>query len=73
MGSEQTPGDDQVTPRTRAFEAEDERVDHADAGPGPTPEEEAAAERAAPVSDETREAYRDMVDKGANVKGEGQI
>ncbi|HEX5946800.1 MAG TPA: hypothetical protein VFY82_11010 [Acidimicrobiales bacterium] len=74
MGSEQDPGYDKVSPETRAFEKDDdETVREAEAGRGPTPGEEDAAERAEPVSDATREAYQDMVDKGAHVEGEGRI
>lgn len=66
------PGDDKVTDATRAAEAEDEQVT---AGPdrAPNPDEEAAAERAEPVSDETRAAYEEMAERGAHQKGEGRI
>jgi hypothetical protein len=73
MGSEQDPGYEKVTDETRAFEQEqDERATTA-AGRGPTPGEEEAAEQADPVSDETREAYQDMVERGAGQEGEGRI
>ena len=45
---------------------------HHDAGRGPTPDEEAAAERADAHPDETREPYEEMTEKGANQKGEGR-
>ncbi len=72
MGVEDDPGYDKVTDATRAFELQDEQV-FAGAGRGPTPAEEAAAERSGPASDRTREAYRDMVFRGANQRGEGRI
>jgi hypothetical protein len=39
----------------------------------PTPDEEAAAERAAEQSPDVEETYRDMTEKGAHAKGEGAI
>ena len=39
----------------------------------PTPEEEAAAERAAEQAPDIEEEYRDMTEKGAHAKGEGAI
>lgn len=39
----------------------------------PTPEEEEAAERAAPASEDTKESYKEMVERGADQKGEGRI
>jgi hypothetical protein len=52
-----------------------ERFTEPSAGPVPTPEEEAAAEAAAGSVDldEVREHYDEMIDKGAHVKGEGEI
>ncbi|MBN2623214.1 MAG: hypothetical protein JXA83_07600 [Acidimicrobiales bacterium] len=72
MGSEQDPGHDKVTDETRSAEDRDEQAT-AEAGRGPTPGEEEAAERAEPVSDETREAYQEMTERGAHQKGEGRI
>ena len=66
------PGNRWVTEATRRFELEDEQV-FAGAGRGPTPAEEAAAERAAPVSDRTREAYKAMAFRGAIHQGEGRL
>lgn len=45
------------------------------AGPEPTADEERAAERSAPDVDldQVDEHYREMNEKGANVRGEGQI
>lgn len=39
----------------------------------PTPDEEAAAERAADQSPDVEEPYRDMTEKGAHQEGEGKI
>lgn len=39
----------------------------------PTPEEEAAAERAGPVDPAVAEAYEDALERGANQEGEGRI
>ena len=39
----------------------------------PTPDEEAAAERAAEQAPDIEETYRDMTEKGAHQKGEGAI
>jgi hypothetical protein len=72
MAHDDDPGSRWVTELTRQFELQDEQV-FAGAGRGPTPAEEAAAERAAPVSDRTREAYRAMVFRGANQQGEGRL
>lgn len=72
MGAENDPGHDKVTDATRIFEQQDEQVFRG-AGRGPTPAEEAAAERAAPLTDQTRQAYKEMVDRGAHQKGEGRI
>ena len=44
MGTQDDPGYDRVTDRTREFELEDEQV-FSGAGRGPTPEEREAAER----------------------------
>lgn len=72
MGHTDDPGDDKVSDATRRFEEEDEQV-FPGAGRGPTPHEEAAAERAAPVTERTRSAYRGMTDRGAYQRGEGRI
>lgn len=39
----------------------------------PTPEEEAAAERASEQAPDVEDTYRDMTEKGAHAKGEGAI
>jgi hypothetical protein len=72
MGREDDPGYEKVTDQTRRFEEEDEQV-FPGAGRGPTAKEEAAAERAAVISERTRIAYREMLDRGANQRGEGRI
>lgn len=72
MGHADDPGYDKVTDITRRFEEEDEQV-FPGAGRGPTPREEAAADRVAQVSDRTRSAYREMIDRGAHQRGEGRI
>lgn len=72
MGHSDDPGYDKVSDATRMFEQEDEQV-FSGAGRGPTPREEAAAERSAQVSERTRSAYREMTDRGAHQQGEGRI
>lgn len=39
----------------------------------PTPEEEAAAERAAETAPDIEEPYQESVERGANVEGEGKV
>ena len=72
MGAQDDPGHDRVTDLTRKFELEDEQV-FSGAGRGPTPEEKDAAERHAPATETTREAYKEMVYLGAHQLGEGRI
>jgi hypothetical protein len=72
MGHTDDPGYDKVSDTTRRFEEEDEQV-FSGAGRGPTAREEAAADRAAQVSERTRSAYREMTDRGAHQRGEGRI
>jgi hypothetical protein len=55
---------------TRAEEEREAREPH-DAGREPTPEEAAAAERNT-VDPETRKAYEEMIERGADQKGEGK-
>lgn len=66
------PGTELVTAATRAFETEDAQVFRG-AGRGPTPEEEAAAERHGSFAESTREAYREMIFRGATQRGEGRL
>lgn len=72
MGHAQDPGYDKVTDATRRFERIDAQV-QAGAGPGPTPEEAAAAEQAPPVTERTRQAYKEMVWRGATQQGAGRL
>lgn len=66
------PGTDKVTPATRIFEIEDAQVFRG-AGRGPTPEEEAAAERAGSVPPSTADAYKEMTYRGLTQRGEGRL
>jgi hypothetical protein len=72
MGPDDDPGYNRVTDLTRKFELEDEQV-FSGAGRGPTPEEKEAAERHAAVTETTRQAYKEMVYRGAYQRGEGRI
>ena len=72
MGVTKDPGYDRVTERTRAFARIDEQVFRG-AGRGPTPAESEAAEHAPPVTERTRQAYKEMVWRGANQRGEGRL
>jgi hypothetical protein len=65
------PGADKVSERTRVFEIEDARM-FKGAGRGPTPDEEAAADRWGPCPASTAQAYREMLDRGAWQQGEGR-
>ena len=66
------------TPDTRLDDAT-EAVEQHDAearpsgGPEPTPDEERAAEEAAPVDPEVAEAYKEQLETGAALEGEGAI
>lgn len=55
--------------------AEDEREAHAPhvADREPTQEEEHAADANPPISAASAEAYAEAAERGANIKGEGQI
>ena len=66
------PGADKVAENTRRFEIEDAQVFRG-AGRGPTPDEEAAAERWGPVAPSIVQAYREMLDRGAWQQGEGRL
>jgi len=72
MSSEQDPGYDKVTRQTREFARIDEQVFRG-AGRGPTAAEAAAAEHAPPVKERTRQAYKEMVWRGAHQRGEGRL
>ena len=60
------------TDKTREAEADDAKV-HAEADDMPTPEEEAAAERAGGPDEEVSEHYKEMTERGAHQKGEGRL
>jgi hypothetical protein len=62
----------EVDAATRAADAVDARQTP-DGGPEPTAEEEAAAERAAPADPDVAEAYREQVERGAALEGEGTV
>ncbi|CAN5610854.1 hypothetical protein BH10ACT1_BH10ACT1_12530 [soil metagenome] len=67
------PSDENVSDATRSTEVEDEQV-HSGADSAPTPEEEAAAEKAAAdVDPSVAEHYKHQNEVGANVEGEGKI
>jgi hypothetical protein len=61
-----------ISDSTRAEEERDAAASH-DAGPMPTPEEEAAAKKNVPVDDKVKDAYKEQVQRGANVEGEGEV
>ncbi|MDZ7734681.1 MAG: hypothetical protein U5R31_17805 [Acidimicrobiia bacterium] len=57
--------------KTREAGREDARAAH-EPDREPTPDEEARAEEQ-DVSEETREAYEEMAEKGAETEGEGRL
>ncbi len=63
-----------TTPDKDAIKADRDAVSAShDAGPGPTPEEEAAADRTSDsATDGVAENYEDMIEKGATQEGEGK-
>lgn len=66
------PTDDKVSDATRAAEDGDEQVTSG-ADRMPTPDEEAAAERAPDLDPSVAESYKEQAERGAGVEGEGQI
>ncbi len=66
------PGGDRLDAATKAADAVDARQP-ADGGPEPTPEEEEAAERAAPADEHVAESYEDQLERSADLEGEGRI
>jgi hypothetical protein len=66
------PSDDLVSDATRA-EEEREAAEKPDPGRGPTPEEAAAADRSKDLDEGVAQAEKEANERGANVKGEGQI
>jgi hypothetical protein len=73
MDANGSPDPDPTAPETKEAEHHEAQVTSGADRP-PTPEEEQAAERvAAEVPDEAAEHYKEMAERGANVKGEGAI
>ena len=68
MTEPDTTPDDQ----TLAEDERDARAEHR-ADRAPTPEEEQAADRNPSVPPESSQAYTEAIERGADVKGEGQI
>ncbi len=66
------PTDDKVSDSTRAAEDADEQVG-AGSDRMPTPEEEAAAERAPDLDPSVAANYEEQAARGAGVEGEGKI
>jgi len=62
----------QVSDETVDADERDAKADH-QADRGPTADEEAAAERHGDLPAESAEAYKEAIERGADVKGEGQI
>lgn len=62
---------DATSPETVAADEADAQAAHG-ADRMPTPEEEAVAERTE-LDPAVAEAYEDAIERGANVKGEGEI
>jgi hypothetical protein len=58
--------------RTLAEDERDAKAAHR-ADRAPTPEEEREAERNPEVSPESRKAYEEAIERGADVEGEGKI
>ena len=61
-----------VSDETVDADERDAKADHG-ADREPTADEEAAAERHADLPDESAKAYEEAIERGADVKGEGQI
>ena len=61
-----------VTDETVAEEQRDAQVAHSADRP-PTPEEEAAAESSSDLPPGSAEAYKEAIERGAAVEGEGKI
>ena len=64
--------EEKITQATKDAERKEADAEHG-AAEKLTPEEEAAAERAGGPSEETREHYQEMTEKGANQQGEGRL
>jgi hypothetical protein len=61
-----------VSDATRQAEREEAAATHSPDRP-PTPEEEADAAEHSVVDPEVREHYEEMIERGAEVKGEGEV
>jgi hypothetical protein len=67
-----TPPDTTPDDQTLAEDERDAKASH-QADRAPTAEEEREADANPPVSEESAEAYAEAIERGADVKGEGQI
>lgn len=70
--SDQEPARTRPDANTRAEEAAEAEVTAA-AGSGPTDVEERAADSNGPLDPEVAEHYEEMVERGANQRGEGRV
>jgi hypothetical protein len=68
MSEPDTTPDDQTLAEDEHDATAEHRADRA-----PTPEEERAAEANPSVPPESSKAYTEAIERGANVKGEGQV
>ncbi len=64
--------DTELDPKTEEAEQHDAHAEPS-GGPEPTAEEEQAAERAAPADPEVAESYKDQLETGAEIEGEGAV
>ena len=64
--------DTELDPKTEKVEQHDANAEPS-GGPEPTAEEEKAAERAAPADPEVAESYKDQLETGADLEGEGAV
>ena len=63
---------ERITDQTKEADRRDAQAEHG-APQVPTAAESEAADSNGPVRDETRETYREYVEKGADAKGEGRL
>lgn len=64
--------DTSIDEKTQEVERHDAQAQPS-GGPEPTPDEERAAERAAPADPEVAESYEEQLETGAEVEGEGAV
>lgn len=64
--------DTELDPKTESAERHDAHAAPS-GGPEPTPEEERAAERAAPADPEVAQNYKEQLETGADLEGEGAV